>query len=220
MTDSLILLLWNVYVGNTALRVRLTLGRWLKKRKPDVVVLNEAMRFHSTISRVAERRGYVMLAQTPESRNQNPRPERGNTVMLVRDNDLHLRDSDFWPMDEDWMVWSHRQKHDPRIQVVARLRGRGGRWAVMGDHWATAGNTRAQQESIDFTRDFLEGPGVRIALGDKNVKEKDLRRLFPRAMVAGHNVDGVIVTGATAVFVEKLGKGGGDHHAIEVEVVR
>lgn len=226
--ESISVLEWNVYKGNRAGRVRRRLRKWLKKGKYDVVVLNEALRFHDVIEAVAKDLGYIVCAEVPATdRFADPRPEKGNTVVLVRkQDDLVLLDWRVAVMDEPWTVWSHKQRHVPRRQIVILLRGRGGLWLIAGQHWATAGNREAQEESKDWTLGLLTQTNdtrdervVASSIGDHNVRVPDLKEMFPKHKVVGHVVDSV-VTEARRVIHTRLGKGGSDHAANEFVLVR
>lgn len=222
--ESIRLLGWNCYVGNSPARVRRRLRRWLRKKLPDVVVLNEAMRFHREIRAVARELGYEFLGQEPLPRDRSPRPERGNTVLLVREqDDLRLVCHRFAEMSEGWTVWSHDQRHDPRVHAVAVLRGRGGRWLVVGDHWATRGNRAAQAESAAWLAGRAAKGGGRTVVasaGDKNKGGRELRGLYPRALVRGGGVDWLLAWGASSARTRALGRGGSDHRARLHEVFR
>lgn len=228
--DSLDFLAWNAYMGNSAKAVLDALMDWTDgpaEGRP-VVSLNEAMRHHQTVREFAQRRDYRLLAEQPESRDQDPMPEEGNTVVLVpRRRGLEVVRWQVKPMGTRWEVTSHDQVHDPRRHLRFVLRTPGGLWKCTADHWPTNGldgpNAPAVRECVQFTRAALEHRprAVAVSVGDKNMGLTALRDLFPDAEVRGHAPDALLADGASRVtMLGTMGKRGSDHQGVLYRVTR
>lgn len=227
--DRLAFLAWNAYMGNNTQRVTDALMDWtdVPPHLRPVLVLNEVMRHHAALHTLRRERGYRVMTEAPQSRNQRVMPEEGNTALLVpRRPGLEVIRWRVRPMREPWLVVSHNQPHDPRRAVAAALRTGGGRWKVTADHWATNGldgpNRAAVREAVEFTRQRLDhGPRtVALSIGDKNMGLEALRDLFPGTIVRGDAPDALVGSGASRVEATVLGRRGSDHNAIAYTVTR
>lgn len=232
--DELYLLLWNVHRGNNAARVLDRLDTEIKKRRPQVIVLNEAMQLWADLARWAARNGYRIYHQKPQPRRRGRAyPAEGDVALLVdgRDEDLELRRHRRVRMRKAWKVFSHNQPREPRIYERVWIKDPGGRWKVTGSHWPTNGFTGGNR--VAFAESAIRAAGslvlrllgtVGLDLGDHNVAVRLLRAWARRALgrgavVDGHGPDSVIAVGAT-VDVEVGPEDGSDHNLLRITATR
>lgn len=220
------LLAWNAWKGNHPTTVLRALDVWLRRYRPDVVVVNEAIRFSQALELLAVRHGYALVQEEPVPDGQNV-SEHGDTAIMVKESpDLRLVRHWTVGMALTWLVFSHRRRHQPRRYPTVILRGHGGRWRITGGHWETAGNSAAQEGSRAWTERWMAHVPRRtvgITVGDLNTHVPALQRWAKKlhAIVRGRNVDAIVAVNAGAVVLaEELGKGGGDHAALLYRVTR
>lgn len=234
MTDllELYLLLWNTHRGNRPSNVIERLDTEVNRRRPQVIVLNEAMLQHTALEEWAAANGYRLFHQPPKPRTGEALPSEGDVALLVdrRDPDLEIVKHRRVRMRLQWRVFSHNQLRQPRIYERVVLR-RGGRWKVTGSHWETngfdGGNRRAFAASAASAATALLARlvgTVTLDLGDHNESVKRLlawaRKVIGRGVVVkGHGPDSVIAVGAT-VDVEVGPKDKSDHHILRVTATR
>lgn len=225
--DHLAVLAWNAYMGNRTAQVTDALMDWTEPRHGDlpVIVLNEVMRHHAALHTLRRERGYRVLTEVPEDRDQRVIPEEGNTALLVPRRTMEVIRWAPKPMRTPWVVVSHNQRHDPRRHVGAMLAGTPiGRVKMTADHWPTNGldgpSGRAVRECVEFThRRLKHGPrAIALSVGDKNMGLEALRDLFPEATVRGDAPDAMLADGARRVHAEILARRGSDHPAIRYRV--
>lgn len=213
--DELRLLTWNPHVGNRPRRVRRALLRWIRRHRPDVIVVTEARRFAGVLETIP---GYRVFQETPVPKaRRGTVDDRGDTAVLVHESvTVHRRK--VARMRSSWLVWRYRRRHTPRRYEVLTLTVRGRRWKVRGSHWPTNGldgvNRAAFLESA--IRSKLWALACRVPTvdaGDLNEQRGRLARWFGRGFtVRGHRIDLVIARRVRGVRHWRLAKNGSDHH--------
>lgn len=216
-------LLWNAHANHPSQgrRVVEKLDRWAHDHRIQVGVLTEVKGAYPHLRSWCRTNGFVI---GQERGTTNPADERGDTALLLRVKGRGALDVDRqWPavMEEDWEVFDHDQRHNPRRHRRATFRTPDEtRIRYAGDHWPTRGNKRAWEESRNAAASFLNGPGISILGGDVNSDWEEARELaqLVGGTVKGDGPDYLFVNRTADLEVRNLGAGGSDHDALVVTV--
>lgn len=193
----------------------------------DVGVVIEAQELVHPLRDLARRQDLRLVAEDPLERHpQRPVPEQGDTVLVHRD--ISTRRTGVAVMTHDWIVRQYQRRHTPRRDPWALYRGpvRG----LRGVHLPPGGpddrtNGAAWCEQMDKALRWAARGGCRVVVGDVNCSRAQLeayiaaydgpgaRRVHTARVVAGHNVDLLVVVGGTADG-EALDHYGSDHCAV------
>ena len=160
----------------------------IRRDRPDVVVVEQAYRARGFLARAAKREGYQH-----HQYKAAPGAEWTGIAVLVRDNVDIVRTQPL-VMEREWTGPKAGKRHEPRVYPVLVLRKQGVTFRVIGIHFPTHNQPRAQAESaravVSYVRDHPNSPI--IAAGDWNMKAHELDRIAARC-------DAEVLTGRTKV---------------------
>lgn len=220
---ELVVVAWNVFVGNDPDRIAAALTELAEEHQPDVFVLTEATRCHRQVAKAADALGYRVFHEQPTPGvHGGIVHEEGDTAVLVRSGaDVKVLAEHVASMGRNWIGPKHGLKHEPRRYRRLRLQVRGTRWGLTGSHWPTGGpggaNKTAFRETMRRSRAWALAAPVRatVDVGDLNGRIPALTPWAKRfgATVTGHGVDVAVHRGcsAEATVLEAFGS---DHRAM------
>src|SRR5687767_373707 len=100
--EHLVLIAWNVYIGNSAAAVNKRLASFIRRFEPDVIALMEASKLYGELDDL----GYNVIQLMPRPLKKGNQPGQGNIALLVSP-DFVVRDKTALRMVTFWKGPKH-----------------------------------------------------------------------------------------------------------------
>lgn len=217
--EPLVLIGFNLYVGNKDSNVREALTEWSDRYHPHAYLLSECRPHRDVLGHIP---GYEQY-QAPLA---PPRPgtdvsEQGDTAILLQRRLVDsVRRSHTAHMRKQFKIESHNKVHEPRTAQVLRMRLDGWTVRLRASHWPTLGfngpNREAFAESAKRSRRWLRAGLLATSLdvGDLNDDLPTVAHWFGDGYtVEGGSPDMLIGRNVGHVESERIpDQHGSDHH--------
>lgn len=216
--EHLVIIAWNIFIGNTPTKARKALKTMIRIHKPDVIALMEASNLYGELDEL----GYNVIQLKPRPLRKDNQPGQGNIAILVSP-DYVVKEKKALHMLTFWLGPKHGWPQDPRVYRSVKIRHRDDptarTWMICAAHTPFGMEARAESrvKLISWFRNCKVGRPAILVL-DANMGINEFRQSIAKpasAEATGHGIDLEAHKNCELVDEEDLGKGISDHPAIK-----
>lgn len=209
----MVIIAWNVYIGNHPTMVRAELKRMIHFRNPKVIVLMEATRMRGHLGGL----GYQVVQLKPRPKKKGNTPGDANIAILVR-NDIPIKQRKTLRMTKFWRGPVHGWRQDPRVYRWVKLDFGGRIWKIGGAHtpFGRAARNESRKKLVHWGKMTARRRPTVLVL-DANMHLQSFRKTIatPGGMKAtGKRIDLVAYKNVRLRRMRDLGHHGSDHPAM------
>jgi hypothetical protein len=216
--ETLVILAWNVFIGNKAASVRRALRAFIKEHKPDVIALMEASNLYGELDTL----GYTVVQLKPKPLRAGNQPGQGNIALLISP-DYSIKYRGRLDMKTFWLGPKHGWPQDPRVYRYVLIKKKGDKtartWKVGVAHTPFGGEARAESRIslVKWFKDTNPGrPTVLVLDANMGIHEFETSIAKPGgADASGFGIDLEAHKNCKLVDEDNLGKGISDHPAVK-----
>lgn len=218
LIERLVIIAWNVYVGNKAASVRAALREFIKNHEPDVIALMEASNLYGGLDTL----GYTVVQLKPRPLKKGNQPGQGNIALLIHPS-YAIKKRMTLSMLTFWIGPKHGWPQDPRVYRSVKIRKKNDEtartWLVGAAHTPFGGEARleSRMKLVQWLKEARPGRPTVLVL-DANMGLPDFKKAIATpggAEASGIRIDLEAHKNCELVDVDNLGNGISDHPAIK-----
>lgn len=218
LLEYIVIIAWNVYIGNKAPSVRRALREFIKAHKPDVFALMEAGNLYGELSLP----GYTTVQLKPKPLRAGNQPGQGNIALLISD-EYTIKYRGRLDMTTFWIGPKHGWPQDPRVYRYVLIKKKNDptarTWKIGAAHTPFGGEARAEsrRKLVEWFKDGPENrPTVLVLDANMGIREFESSIAEPGgAEASAVGIDAEAHKNCELVDEDNLGKGISDHPAVK-----